>query len=217
MKKMFTQTPALMILTYIIAQFLPAIFLLFTPPEYLTTVSVYGTLFSFIAGALAMLLLNRRSTIRNSITQDASKPLTKVLFWGAAGMVLALLAQQAAYMIESSLLGIPAESANTEGLLVITQSYPLFMIVISIAGPIMEEFVFRKVIFGSLYDIIGSVGAAVVSSLIFAFIHLDSHILLYSSMGFVFCYLYYKTKNIAAPILAHTLMNTIVLLVNFAV
>lgn len=80
----------------------------------------------------------------------------------------------------------------------------------------MEELVFRKVVFGVLLDHIGVVGGAVVSSLLFAFIHFDGHLLLYSSMGFVFCYLYYRTKNIGTPILAHALMNTLAVLANIA-
>ena len=80
----------------------------------------------------------------------------------------------------------------------------------------MEEFVFRKVVFGFLYDIIGGTGAGVISSLLFAFLHFDGHILIYSVIGLVLSYLYFRTKNIAAPIIAHVLMNTIVILLSGA-
>ncbi len=127
---------------------------------------------------------------------------------------MAFAAQIIANLIETLLLGLPVDSANTQNILLIVSKYPFYLIIVSIMAPIMEEFIFRKVIFGFFYDLTGGVGAAVISSLLFAFMHQDSHILLYSSMGFVFSYLYIKTKNIATPIIAHVLMNTAVVALN---
>jgi membrane protease YdiL (CAAX protease family) len=214
MKKKLKQTPISIILTYIVAQFLPVIILAVAPRDYQTEALIYGTIFSFTAGALVMLVLNRRSSIRNSLTLSSSAPIKEVILWGLIGTLMAFASQLVATLIESQLLGLQMESANTQTILLTVSKYPYYLIIVSIMAPIMEEFVFRKVIFGFFYDLTGVVGAAVISSLLFAFIHADSHILLYSSMGFVFSYLYVKTKNIAAPMIAHILMNTSVVLLN---
>ncbi|MGB6179470.1 lysostaphin resistance A-like protein [Carnobacterium sp.] len=214
MKKLIKQTPISIIITYIIAQFLPVLILAIAPKSYQTEALIYGTIFSFTAGAMVMLLLNQRSTIKNSLTLSPSAPRKQVVMWGLIGTLIAFASQIVASLIESQLLGLQMESANTQNILLTIGKYPFYLIIVSIMAPIMEELVFRKVIFGFFYDLTGVVGAAVISSLLFAFIHADSHILLYSTMGFVFSYLYVKTKNIATPIIAHILMNTSVILLN---
>lgn len=214
MKNIFRHTEVRMILVYVLSQFLPVLFLVAAPIQYQTEASVYGTIFSFTLGALLMILLNQKSTIHNSITVGPSVGRSEVLKWGLIGIIMAFAAQVLANLIETQLLGLPIDSANTQNILLIVSKYPFYLIIVSIMAPIMEEFVFRKVIFGFFYDLTGGVGAAVISSLLFAFMHQDSHILLYSSMGFVFSYLYIKTKNIATPIIAHVLMNTAVVALN---
>ncbi|MGB3160560.1 MAG: CPBP family intramembrane glutamic endopeptidase [Carnobacterium sp.] len=214
MKKLIKQTPISIIITYIIAQFLPVLILAIAPKSYQTEALIYGTIFSFTAGAMVMLLLNQKSTIKNSLTLSPSAPRKQVVMWGLIGTLIAFASQIVASLIESQLLGLQMESANTQNILLTIGKYPFYLIIVSIMAPIMEELVFRKVIFGFFYDLTGVVGAAVISSLLFAFIHADSHILLYSTMGFVFSYLYVKTKNIATPIIAHILMNTSVILLN---
>lgn len=215
MKKITSHTSILIISFYLLAQFLPVFIISAAPKNLQTEASIYGTIACFTLGAIAMLLLNRRSNIRNSLTLSPSLPIKSILYWGLiVGIPLVLLAQYGANIIEILLLGLPVDSANTQSILVIVESYPTYLIIVSIMGPIMEEFVFRKVIFGFLYDLTGGIGAAVISSLIFAFMHFDGHILLYSAMSFVFCFLYSKTKNIATPIITHVTMNTLVMLVS---
>jgi len=216
MKKIVSHTSISMLLFYLIAQFLPVLIISAAPKNFQTEASIYGTIVSFSLGAVAMLLLNRKSNIKNSLTSSPSLPLKSVFYWGiVVGIPLVLLTQYLANIIEILVLGLPIDSINTQNILLIVESYPIYMIIVSIMGPIMEEFVFRKVIFGFLYDITGGIGAAVISSLIFAFMHFDGHILLYSAMSFVFCFLYSKTKNIATPIITHIAMNTLVMLVTF--
>ena len=58
-------------------------------------------------------------------------------------------------------------------------------------GPILEELVFRRVIFGSIMQAQNNFWvAAFVSAIFFAIIHLDfSHIILYTITGFIFALL----------------------------
>jgi membrane protease YdiL (CAAX protease family) len=85
-----------------------------------------------------------------------------------------------------------------------------------IIGPIVEELIFRKAIFGLIKH---KYVALVVSSVIFGFIHVSSEssilvslyqVIPYVSLGFVFGYLYLKhEKNIMIPIIVHMLSNFI--------
>lgn len=133
--------------------------------------------------------------------------------WAISGFFLALFAQYFAAIIEH-FLGIPAGSNNTKEIIKIINTFPLAVVVTSIAGPILEEIVFRKIIFGTLYKRFNFVISALVSSVIFALAHMEPmHILLYAAMGFTFAFLYVKTKRIIVPIFAHVSMNTLVVLV----
>lgn len=214
MNKLVKSPYAKIILIYVLAQILPIFLLFFIPPNLILDVSIYSQIIAFIVGAAAMFIVNHRSTFDNSLENTPNASKRNIILWGIAGMFLAYMGQYLAIFIETFLLNIPIGSQNTAGLVEVVNKYPLFLLLIAVFGPIMEEFVFRKAIFGYLFDLTGGIGAAVISSLIFAFIHFDGHYLLYSVMGFVFCYLYWKTKSIAAPIIAHALMNATVTVAN---
>ncbi|KEK21823.1 CPBP family intramembrane glutamic endopeptidase [Bacillus gaemokensis] len=163
----------------------------------------------FIALCIVLWLL--RTDIRESRfdTKRASIPAT--IGWIFIGFFLAFFSQTIAGTIEMRLLGIKPGSENTARLMEIARTTPWFLIVISIIGPILEEIVFRKILFGSLYKKFNFFIAAIISSLVFAAIHFDfTHLLVYTSMGLVFAFLYVKTKRIIVPIMAHVAMNTLV-------
>ncbi len=206
------------LLIYTAAQIVPVFVLALLPknPTLQLYGSVYGTLAAFVLGAFAMIWLNKKNDYTTPIDEQEPLPLLSVVLWGIAGLFIALFAQQIAAIIETVLFNLPQESANTQSLFALTQKFPVFFVIIGIAGPIMEEFVFRKVIFGSLIEHVGLIGAAIVSALLFAFIHMDGHLLVYSSMAFVFSFLYVKTKSLKAPIIAHVLMNTAAIWLQFA-
>src|SRR5690625_1524586 len=184
-----------MFLIYMGAQFLPVLIsVLFTSDESRASdiyYLVYGTVASFFLGAAGMIWLDRSKSYKTGVELEDRAPDGSPILWGIIGLFMALFAQYIASIIEITHLGIPAESANTQSLVLITEQFPIFLVGIAIFVPIMQEYIFSKVIFGSLYPYTGVIGAAVISSLIFAFIHMDGHLLVYSSMGFVFSYLYY--------------------------
>ena len=135
------------------------------------------------------------------------------IFWGVVGIFLAFFAQSAAASIEYA-LGIEMGSENTEQIVGLIKTAPLIIFVTSIIGPILEEIVFRKVIFGSLYKRLNFFFAGLISSLIFSIAHGEpEHLILYGAMGFTFAFLYVKTKRILVPIFTHVAMNTIVVVI----
>src|SRR5690606_1820600 len=110
---------------------------------------------------------------------------------------MAMTSQILAANIEIHLFGIEPGSENTQEIMALVKSLPLLVIVVSIIGPILEEIIFRQIIFGSLYKKFNFFISGLISSLIFAAVHMDfTHILIYTAMGFTFAFLYVQTKQI---------------------
>ena len=167
---------------------------------------------SFTVALLIIIFILRKERNNRSFNKNGGSVGNSVL-WAFCGIFLALFAQYVAAIIEN-LLGVKMGSENTKDILTIIEAFPLAIIVTSIIGPILEEIVFRKIIFGSLHNRFNFFISALISSVIFAAAHMEfQHILLYSAMGFTFAFLYVITKSIFVPIFAHVAMNTFVVLV----
>lgn len=203
------------ILTYIIMQFSVFIFapiLYALTPLGLVESNIYWSIFSFIAALFAVLWL-MRPDMKAGQHRDAASAGEMVL-WSFAGLFMAYFVNYAASSIETYILGITPGSENTQMIMDITRSVPLFMVITAIVAPILEEIVFRKIIFGELYKRMGFFWAAAFSSFIFGIIHDGlEHILIYASIGFVFAFLYVKTKRIIVPVITHMVMNSISVIV----
>ncbi|MEH7458617.1 CPBP family intramembrane metalloprotease [Bacillus pseudomycoides] len=185
----------------------------FTQEEKIQLVTGHWAIISFFI-ALCIVLFLLRTDIRERHLDTKRASIPAAVGWIFIGFFLALFSQTIAGTIEMRLLGIKPGSENTEHLMEIARTTPWFLIVISIIGPILEEIVFRKILFGTLYKKFNFFIAAIISSLVFAAIHFDfSHLLVYTSMGFVFAFLYVKTRRIIVPIMAHVSMNTMVALI----
>jgi uncharacterized protein len=166
-------------------------------------------LFSFTLTLIIVLLL-LKNEMNGHLRDEQALPLNLSIFWAVCGIPLAFIAQTIAANIEYW-LGIEMGSENTQQLVDLIKTAPIVILVTSILGPILEEIVFRKIIFGSLYKRMNFFFAGVISSIIFALAHSEpEHLLLYSAMGLTFAFLYVKTKRILVPIVAHVSMNTIV-------
>ena len=136
--------------------------------------------------------------------------------WGIIGFFLVFFGQSIGAYIETEILGIEAGSENTATFIEIAKAAPIMILVIALIGPILEELVFRRVIFGSLIQVQGFWISAIISGIIFAAIHFDfTHILLYTICGLVFAFLYHKTKRLLTSIIAHVLLNSFVVFVQF--
>ncbi|MBS3681255.1 CPBP family intramembrane metalloprotease [Ornithinibacillus massiliensis] len=199
------------ILTYIAMQlsggiFRPVLLRLF--PAHQLEALIFYSIFSFTIGLIIVLILMKPDM---QMSQTRSKWFTSdVIGWTVLGVFLAYFAQGIATMIEMNIFGIRTGSENTQAIMQITRTVPLFAIVPAIIAPILEEVIFRKIIFASLYKRTNFFIAALISALIFGIIHGEpEHILIYASMGFVFAFLYVKTKKIIVPIIVHMTLNSI--------
>lgn len=179
--------------------------------------SILAAWWTFIVGIItciivAVLLFQNRSFFKIFKGEAATTP--QAIGWGIIGFFLVFFGQTIAANIEA-LLGIEVGSENTANLVEIAKAAPIMIITIAIIGPILEEIVFRRVIFGSLLQAQGFWVATLVSAVVFAAVHIDfTHILLYTVCGLIFAYLYYKTKRLLTSIVAHILLNSFVLIVS---
>lgn len=171
----------------------------------------YWLVISFSLTLVIVLFLLRKEAGKHDDLREAASPASSIA-WAIAGVFLALMAQSFAASLEN-LIGIEMGSENTQQIISIIEKFPIVILISSVIGPILEEIVFRKIIFGSLHKRMNFFLAALISSIIFALAHFEpEHVILYSAMGFTFAFLYVKTKRIIVPIIAHVTMNTFVVL-----
>lgn len=172
----------------------------------------YWLVISFTLTLLVVWGILRKSETSTRLERSAPLGAARSTVWAVLGIFMAFLAQSIAIQVEYA-LGIQMGSENTQMIIAIIEKVPLSMLVAAIIGPILEEIVFRKIIFGVLYEKMHFFFAALISSVIFALAHFEpEHVILYSAMGFTFAFLYVKTKRILVPIFAHVTMNTTVVL-----
>ncbi|MCR4890855.1 MAG: CPBP family intramembrane metalloprotease [Lachnospiraceae bacterium] len=94
--------------------------------------------------------------------------------------------------------------------------YPLLIgiLIYGIGIPIIEEFLFRFLLFGRLRIYVSAVAAGVGSSLVFGIYHGNALQFVYAFLsGLLLCYVYWKCDSILAPILFHGFANGFVYLI----
>ncbi|KGR77176.1 CPBP family intramembrane glutamic endopeptidase [Ureibacillus sinduriensis] len=172
----------------------------------------WNTISFAIAFLVCIFLISRNKNFWNIFKgEKASIPVS--IGWGIIGFFLVFLGQTIGAMIETG-LGIQQGSENTKTIILLTEVAPIIILATVFLGPFLEELVFRRVIFGSIVQTQNFWVAGIISSIIFALIHLDfTHIILYTISGFVFAFLYYKTHRILTSIIAHMLLNGFVTIV----
>lgn len=183
-----------------------------------TSELITATAVMYILGAvvLAIFYFKQREPLAiESAVKKASAP--KIVIYGLVGIFVALILQSNAVMLESVLFGEATPSENTQNIIQMIMEAPAFIFATTVAGPIMEEFVFRRSILGIISRYSNFWVGAVISSLLFAFAHNDGHLLIYFFLGFFFSLEYKATGRIWTSMITHVGMNTLVVLVQLAV
>lgn len=207
------------LITYVLALYsvlaIAPLLYLITPLDQIEA-SVYGNMLSFILGLIAMLWILKPEMQMRNVDEDAATT-NQVVLWSIIGIAMAFMSQAIAINIEIHVFNIRTTSENTALIMDITRQIPIFAVITAIVAPILEEIVFRKILFGTLYKHMNFFFAGLISALIFGFVHGEPiHILIYASMGFVFAFLYVKTKRIIVPIIVHMAMNGITVLMQYS-
>ncbi|EFF33024.1 CPBP family intramembrane glutamic endopeptidase [Enterococcus faecium] len=183
-----------------------------------TSELITATAVMYILGAvvLAIFYFKQREPLAiESAVKKASAP--KIVIYGLVGIFVALILQSIAVMLESVLFGEATPSENTQNIIQMIMEAPAFILATTVAGPIMEEFVFRRSILGIISRYSNFWVGAMISSLLFAFAHNDGHLLIYFFLGFFFSLEYKATGRIWTSMITHVGMNTLVVLVQLAV
>ncbi|MBM7708992.1 CPBP family intramembrane glutamic endopeptidase [Enterococcus lemanii] len=192
-------------------------FIAFIAPSFAFTLqqSLMILTVSYIVGAFALIRLYQNQT---TLLPFEEEKMAKGRIWilGLVGIFLAIILQNVAMNIEI-FFGGSLESENTNEILALVMQQPLVMLAVAIGGPIMEELVFRRAILGAVTRKTNVWIGVVISSLLFALIHQDGHLLLYSSLGAFFSLQYVITGSIWTSIITHVGMNTLVVLANILV
>ncbi|AMV60055.1 CAAX protease [Pediococcus damnosus LMG 28219] len=203
------------LITYLIVYLLPSIlnsFFKLTHPEIFNIQIV-----DYLAGACILCYLAFHDMPTN-LPEKRRRSVGQNLIWGILGFIFVIVLQTIILRLTVQ-SGGNASSQNTTDLLSIVKNYPIYALIIIIGAPIMEEIVFRKVLFGNLANLLSFINpkvaqilTALISSGLFALAHSDGHFILYGAIGLWFCWLYHHTGRIQTSMMAHILMNSLVVL-----
>lgn len=94
-------------------------------------------------------------------------------------------------------------------------SIPIIVQIIcsGICGPILEELVFRGIVYNKLKEFNKTMRAIILTSVIFGLFHSNIVNAIYTfGVSFILIYLYEKYKNLKAPIIMHIALNTTIIL-----
>lgn len=169
-----------------------------------------GTAFFYIVGAVALIFIYLKTDKKGTMSEKVVVPFRHIILISIAGVFISLLSQSLLNILEMVLTGQSLDSQNTKNIIRIVQQAPFFVFAVSIAGPIMEELVFRFSLTNFIGQKLPEIFAAVITSLLFAVMHGDGHWLVYGGLGFIFFLVYRKTHSIWSSILTHAGMNTVV-------
>jgi uncharacterized protein len=175
----------------------------------LEAVALWGCI-SFVSGLIITLILLHKP-IYNGIKGLTFSSVRKIIKWVIIGYIVTMLSQLLCNLILILVFDLKHGSENTQAILKIAKLNPAFIVIPSLIAPILEEIIFRRIIFKKLYNHLPFIISAMISSVLFAFMHGDLPFFLsYFLIGFIFCYLYKRTNSILVPILTHMLMNSFV-------
>lgn len=173
--------------------------------------TINGTTVMYFLGAIILYFIHLKTNKKNTLSEE-KEPTQKIIIFGIIGIFASMLLQIILISIEISVFKQTAGSQNTTDIVEYVKKAPYFLLAVSIAGPIMEEYVFRFSLINFFNQKLDIWSSAVVSSLLFAVMHNDGHYLFYGGLGFFFFILYKKTGSIYTSMITHVGMNTVVMI-----
>ncbi|MBM6929496.1 CPBP family intramembrane metalloprotease [[Clostridium] spiroforme] len=183
------------------------------------TINIYLNFFSTLVSMIFAVVLFKDFFIDN--IRKFKQNLSKNILWSAtAGLGINYLISYLANILIILFLGT-SDSASNQLLFesLIENSFLLMAIQAIVFAPIVEELIFRGLVFRSFrqYNIYL---AHFISAFCFGFIHIYQglfagdftqlvYLLSYGGMGFAYSFVYEKRKTIVAPMIVHMLNNLI--------
>lgn len=152
----------------------------------------------------------------NSIDASSKKGLKESFLFSIVILILTIIFFFVFSKFLTYILGVSIKSRNSE-MNIYFLKYSKFTVFISVFVPIFEEIVYRKILFGYLYDLLSGcnkyvrfITSVLVSSVIFGSIHdgvFHPAMLYYVIYGVIFSSVYFYTKRISASMTVHVLNN----------
>jgi hypothetical protein len=161
-----------------------------------------------IAAGICLTILTKKTIALSFESQEIFS--MKQIVISIAGAFLLFFTWWLGNSATQALFGTPLLSNTMRYTLAIIRYYPYYLLTFLFFLPILEEIVFRKIVFGILVDRMGGVNAALLSSLVFAFFQSGSHFFTYGLIGVVLCLIYYKSESLWSTILSHILFQAVV-------
>lgn len=142
-----------------------------------------------------------------------------------SGFIMVYVALYISQLFMDYVLNVASDSQNEQMIASLFSPEPLTLIalffLLCIFTPLVEELIFRKVIFNFFHSRFGNVAAVIISGLIFGIMHVVSfsdyiQAIPYVMMGMVFGVIYLRAnKNIFVPIGVHVINNLISFLIYY--
>ncbi len=153
----------------------------------------------------------------NSIDASSKKGLKESFLFSIIILILTIIFFFVFSKFLTYILGVSIKSRNSE-MILHSLKYTKFTVFISVfTGPMFEEIVYRKILFGYLYDLLSGcnkyvrfITSVLVSSVIFGSIHdgvFHPAMIYYVIYGVIFSSVYFYTKRISASMTVHVLNN----------
>lgn len=182
----------------------------------------YSTLIEGVAALVTipvMLVMFHKDRVKEKLAGVV--PVEKASAWKYAGVLVMSVALTLGVNNLIVIAGISAYDEGYEETMSALYSAPFLLqiVCLGILIPICEELVFRGLMFRRIRQTSGFLQAALYSSLVFGFLHMNIVQMLYGfCLGMVFCYFYEKYGSVKAPILGHMSANIFsVIMTEFAV
>lgn len=163
-----------------------------------------------IALTVILCKLNIKFNMINQLFKSNLKP---ILMWCIVGIVLSILIQSLMIQVENYVFNIDKHDTGNFNTIKLIKMNWIALISPIILAPILEEIVFRKIIFKWIHFKTNFIIASIGSSILFALLHFNfTHIGTYTLIGMLLSFLYVKTNRLIVPIVVHVALNTLPIL-----
>ncbi len=177
--------------------------------QYITEVSALAALVT-IPFLGIMINNDRRREKKTGFISNKKAPLAQYFYVGVIGTALSLGLNN---ILILSNLAEYSEAYQEASEILYSPSFPVQIVCVGIIIPIMEEMVFRGLIYRRMRHNVSMIKAMIFSSLIFGFYHGNMVQFIYALFaGLLLSYLYEKYGSLKAPVFAHMLMNVVSLI-----
>ena len=178
-----------------------------------------GILLGYIFIILSVLLISKYvyNGKFNSIDASSKKGLKESFLFSIVILISTIIFLFILNNFLVNVLGIVRKSKNTMFTVYLLKKTLFSVFVIVFTGPMFEEIVYRKILFGYLYDLllgcnkyVRFITSVLVSSIIFGATHdgvFHPAMITYVVYGVVFSSVYFYTKRISASMTVHVLNN----------